>query len=391
MTLGRLVDGLMNSGHDVQVVRPRQPHDGTGTSRSGIDEVLAKGIPIPAYGDLRFGLPSKQRLCRLWTERRPDIVHVVTEGPLGWSAVAAARKLKLPVSSSFHTNFQTYTSHYGIGLLKSPIEAYLKKLHNKTMATMVPTKAMVAQLCERGYENVTLVSRGVETHRFSPSKRSEELRASWGIGPKDCVVILVGRLAREKNVGLVVTAFNAIKSRRPDAKLVFVGDGPMRKPLEAACPQAIFAGVRQGDELAVYYASGDLFLFPSLSETFGNVVPEALASGLAVVSYDCAAAQELIVDGHSGRLVPPGDEVEFVRAALSVATTPHEMTRLGLAASISVAGLHWGAVVERFAEVLGNLVEKSVQQAIRPMESYTGVKLTGAQESLAHPNIASLG
>jgi glycosyltransferase involved in cell wall biosynthesis len=310
---------------------------------------------------------------------------------LGWSAVAAARKLGLPVTSSFHTNFQTYSSHYGIGLLKSPIEAYLKKLHNKTLATMVPTKAMVEQLHARGYNNVTLLSRGVETHLFSPSKRSEALRASWGVGPDDCVVILVGRLAREKNVGLVLSAFSAIKGKRPDAKLVFVGDGPMRKPLQEVCPDAIFAGVRKGDELATHYASGDLFLFPSLSETFGNVIPEALASGLAVVSYGCAAAQELIEDGRNGRLVPPGDEVEFVNVSVAVACAPLDMGRLGLAASSSVASLQWGSVVERFADILGNVVEQQSNEAMRVGSNAKGFRLGGAQERLPHPNSASLG
>jgi glycosyltransferase involved in cell wall biosynthesis len=256
---------------------------------------------------------------------------------------------------------------------------------------MVPTKSMVEQLRARGYNNVTLLSRGVETHLFSPAKRSEALRAAWGVGPDDCVVILVGRLAREKNVGLVLSAFSAIKGKRPDAKLVFVGDGPMRKPLQEVCPDAIFAGVRKGDELATHYASGDLFLFPSLSETFGNVIPEALASGLAVVSYGCAAAQELIEDGRNGRLVAPGDDVEFVNVSVAVACAPQEMGRLRMAASASVAGLHWGSVVERFADILGNVVEQRSNEATRVGSAAAGFRLGGAQERLSHPNSASLG
>ena len=182
MTLGRIVEGLLHRGHAVQVIRPRQTRE-AGSARVGLDEVLSKGLPLPAYGELRFGLPAKNRLAKLWAEKRPDIVHVVTEGPLGWSAVAAARKLQLPITSSFHTNFHSYSQHYGMGLLKKPIETYLRKLHNRTQATMVPTRAMQLDLQARGYSNVTLLSRGVSTDMFSPAKRSAALRAAWDVAP----------------------------------------------------------------------------------------------------------------------------------------------------------------------------------------------------------------
>lgn len=351
MTLGRIVEGLLQRGHTVQIVRPRQPDEQHDT-RTGIEHVLVRGIPVPTYGELRFGLPSQSRLKALWGRRRPDIVHVVTEGPLGWSAIATARALRLPVTSSFHTNFHSYTQHYGIGLLRTPIEAYLRKLHNRTLATMVPTRAMLHELTARGYDNVTLVSRGVATDLFHPGRRSQALRASWGVLPHDPVVILVGRLAKEKNVGLVVSAFRAIQARNARAKLVFVGDGPLRKALETACPQAHFAGVRKHKDLAAHYASADLFLFPSLTETFGNVVPEALASGLAVVSYANAAAQELITPHYNGILIPNGDEAAFISASEMLAADAPLQQQLRELAAPSIAHLAWGAVCAGFEAVL---------------------------------------
>ncbi len=362
MTLGRIVDGLLQRGHAVQVVRPRQAKEASQVNRAGLDEVLSKGLPVPAYGELRFGLPSKNRLVKLWSEKRPDIVHVVTEGPLGWSAVAAARALHLPVTSSFHTNFQNYSQHYGIGLLKKSIEGYLKKLHNRTQATLVPTREMVTQLQARGYNNVSLMSRGVATDLFNPARRSQSMRASWGAGPNTLVVMHVGRLAKEKNIALVVSAFRAIQVRVPDAKMVFVGDGPLRKQIEATCPEAILAGVRKGEELASFYASGDLFAFPSLTETFGNVVPEALASGLAVVSYSHAAAKELITDGINGVLVDNTGELEFVEAAVSLATDPVTLARVRLAAPASVAHVGWDAVYDAFVETLSGVLERHGRQ-----------------------------
>jgi glycosyltransferase involved in cell wall biosynthesis len=390
MTLGRIVEGLMQRGNIVQVVRPRQSREGH-EPREGLDEVLSGGIPVPTYGELRFGLPAKSRLVKLWTERRPDIVHVVTEGPLGWSAVAAARKLHLPVTSSFHTNFQSYTQHYGIGLLKSPIENYLRKLHNRTQATMVPTRAMVNELTLRGYENVALVSRGVAIELFHPSRRTQALRASWGAQPDDLVVMLVGRLAKEKNVGLVVAAYRAIQAKLPRARLVFVGDGPLRKPLQEACPEAHFAGVRRQEDLAAHYASADLFLFPSLTETFGNVVPEALASGLAVVSYAHAAAQELMANDENGVLVSAGDELAFVYAAVELASDPQRIERLRKRAPASVAHLAWSAVCGRFEEVMRDVlgrqaaVSKAGEVAI-----LTAGSAIPAQKRLAHTHARPL-
>ena len=358
MTLGRLVNGLTQLGHAVQIVRPRQGRDDNPPAREGLDEVLAKGIPIPNYPDLRFGMPSENRLVKLWRQTRPDLVHVATEGPLGWSAVAAARKLQLPVTSSFHTNFDNYSQHYGMGLLKIPIEAYLRKLHNRTLATLVPTQAMARTLQNRGYRNVSVLSRGVAIEQFTPVHRSSALRETWGSNESDVVVLYVGRLAKEKNVGVVLTAFSAIQLHLPTAKLVFVGDGPLRKTLQETCPHAIFAGIRTGRELATYYASSDLFLFPSLTETFGNVVPEALASGLAVLSYANAAAAHLITQDHNGVLIPPGEELQFVSAVVALARDRTRMQFIRKHAAPSVAHMSWPAVYDSFVNTLHSVIER---------------------------------
>ncbi len=371
MTLGRIVEGLLQRGFVVQLIRPRQSVDDKLHSGDGVELVLAKGMPIPTYQDLRLGLPMKGTLCKLWTLQRPDIVHVATEGPLGWSAVCAASKLKLPVTSSFHTNFHRYSQHYGIGLFTRLIDRYLCKLHNRTDATLVPTRAMMRELQERSYKKVMLLSRGVATSLFSPEKRSHELRKSWGATQDEVVVLFVSRLAREKNVGLVIEAFQTIRLRLPGAKLVLVGDGPLRKQLQADCPQAVFAGVRKGEDLAAHYASGDVFLFPSLTETFGNVVPEALASGLAVLSYANAAARELIITGQNGVLINPGAAAEFIEAAAALASDKALQNTLRLAAPASVTQLSWDAVHNSFAETLC----KTIAQHQTPGSSRAGSTL----------------
>ncbi|HSI50414.1 MAG TPA: glycosyltransferase family 1 protein, partial [Ideonella sp.] len=318
-TIASVVEGLRARNHAVQLIRPGQRRGEQGSDAPGFHEVLMRGLPIPRYPQLRMGLTSKRTLVKLWSVRRPDVVHIATEGPMGWSALQAAVHLKLPVCSDFRTNFHAYSKHYGVGWLHKPIMAYLRKFHNLTQCTMTPDEGLRQALTDYGFRNVMVVARGVDTQLFHPRFRSEALRESWGAAPGDLVVVHVGRLAAEKNLGTLMQAFEAVRQVQPRAKLVLVGDGPARKDLQARCPQAVFAGMRHGDDLAAHYASGDLFMFPSLTETFGNVTPEALASGLPVLAYDYAAASQLVRPQLSGLLAPMNNPSEFVRMAASLA------------------------------------------------------------------------
>jgi glycosyltransferase involved in cell wall biosynthesis len=351
MTVGRLVDGLLRRGHRVQLIRPRQHRLDQASKGGPLSEVLMQGVPIPRYSGLLLGLPARRKLVKLWQEQPPDIVHVVTEGPLGASAVDAARQLRLPVTSGFHTNFHCYSNHYGLGWLNRPIAAYLRRLHNRTAATLVPTEQLAQQLAGIGYQNLAVVARGVDTELFSPVRRSAALRAVWGAEDGAPVVISVGRLAPEKNLPQVLEAFAAVRRRHPKAKLVFVGDGPSRGELQRSHPEAIFAGMRTGLDLAQHYASADIFLFPSLTETFGNVTLEALASGLAVVAYDYAAAAALIRDGDNGRKVPCGDGSAFTTAAAQLAD-PAVREPMRRCARHSVLHHDWEHIHDQFAATL---------------------------------------
>jgi glycosyltransferase involved in cell wall biosynthesis len=358
MTIGRLVAGLQLRRHEVQLVRPRQHRDDSPAHEPYLEEVLKPGIAIPRYDALKMGLPAKQALTRLWSVRRPDIVHLVTEGPLGWSALAAAQKLKIPVSSDFHTNFHSYSKHYGIGWLKRPITSYLRKFHNRTLCTMVPTEAIRSELEQLGMKNLRVVARGVDTALFAPRHRSGELRAAWGAGPDDPVAIYVGRLAPEKNLPLVLSAFDALHRANPRARLVLVGDGPERAALQARHPRHVFAGMRIGRDLAAYFASGDIFLFPSTTETYGNVTMEALASGLAVVAYDYAAAAQHIRHGTSGLLAGFDDAADFTRLAVSLANDRERIMRLGANARTVTEKLDWSWIVGEFEAALLELVDQ---------------------------------
>ncbi|MDE2079820.1 MAG: glycosyltransferase family 1 protein [Burkholderiales bacterium] len=345
-TVWQVVEGLRRQGHALQLIRPRQDGADAASREPGFAELLMRGLPIPRYPALRMGLPARRALVRHWALHRPDVVHVVTEGPLGWSALQAARQLRLPVVSDFRTNFHAYSRHYGVGWLRLPVMAYLRKFHNQCACTMVPTEDLRRELQAAGFQGLRVVARGVDAQHFDPARRSPALRATWGAGPDTLVALCVGRLAPEKNLGLLLDAVAAMQAIHPPLRLVLVGDGPERTRLQQRCPQALFAGTQRGPALAAHYASADVFLFPSLTETFGNVVPEAMASGLAVLAYDHAAAGQLLRHGANGLLAPPGDEAAFRDLARQLAADPARVRALGRQARLTAERLDWGRIVE---------------------------------------------
>lgn len=351
-TLSRVVQGLRERGHEVMLVRPRGPADRQLVSMNADADLLVRGIPIPMYPELRMGSPAGRSLRRLWIERRPDVVHIASEGPLGWSAVRTARQMKIPSTSDFRTNFHAYSRFYGMGWLQSAVLAYLRRFHNGTARTMVPTNQLRDELEGFGFERLHVVRRGVDTRFFSPEWRSSELRASWGAGDTTPVMLSVGRLAAEKNLSVVVKAYQAARQAGIDLRLVFVGDGPLRDVLRHGCPEAIFMGTCQGQVLQACYASADIFVFPSLTETFGNVTLEAMASGLPVVSYRCAAAAEIICNDVDGILIVPGAADDMTAAVLKLLRQPDVIRTMGHAARRVACAQGWEQVVMQTEQVL---------------------------------------
>ena len=351
MTLGRIVDGLAQRGHRITIVRPRQRHESprySETQRVACRQVRLPGVPIPGYPQLRLGLPASRRLRKIWRLNRPDLVHVATEGPLGASAISVARQLGIPVTSSFHTNFDQYTRDYRIGWLKPVVAAWLRHVHNRTLRTFAPTGDLLRRLADDGYVNLRLLSRGVDTELFAPTRRDDTLRASWGIKPDELVVLHVGRMAAEKNYPLLFRVFDALKAVEPRVRLVLVGDGPMLSAYQRQRPDAIFTGFYTGLNLARHYASGDLYLHASTTETFGNVITEAMASGLAVSAYDYAAAHEFIRHGENGLVAPVGNETAFFDNAIRLVLEPRLRASLATAGRATARHLSWDNVIGFF-------------------------------------------
>ena len=356
LTVHSLAAGLAARGHTVELTRPRQAesfHD-----EPGIFPVEMRGAALPRYPGLRFGLPAGRNLRERWSRLRPDAIYVATEGPLGWSAVRAAKALGIPAATGFHTRFDTYANHYGVGFLTPIVRGYLRRFHCRAAATLVPTDALARELADLGVDSVRLLRRAVDTQLFHPSHRDLELRASWGVDGNTPVVLYVGRIAAEKNLDLAVRTFRAIQREVPKARYVWVGDGPSRAALQAANPDFIFAGVQRGEALSRHYASADVFPFPSLSETFGNVILEALAAGLPVVAYEEGAAREHLSSGVNGFRIEAGNERAFIEAACTLTANASLIRHMGRAAQASIASLSPDAVIREFESLLRELAKE---------------------------------
>lgn len=348
MTLAHLVEGLAQRGHQLSVVRPRQNTHDQPRADGLYTEMLCPGFPIPGYAFLRGGLPVRGRLLKAWQAQRPDLVHIATEGPLGYAALSAATRLGLPLTSSFHTNFHSYSRHYGFAFLTRPALAYLRHFHNRTRITLSPTVELNAELTRDGFKGMRLLSRGVNTEVFNPQHRDTALRQSWGVGPDDLAVVHVSRLAAEKNYPLLIEAFAQIRSRQPTARFIIVGDGPLLKKLSRAHPWIRFTGFLPRAELARHYASADAFLYASTTETFGNVVTEAMASGLPVLAYHYAAPARYIRNGENGLTVPFDDRNAWLHAVTTLAASPELRHRVGKAARRTAEGISWSHVIDGF-------------------------------------------
>jgi len=334
LTVQTLVSRMVEDGHELQLVRPRQPGVSTLPPSRPIRELLVAGAALPKYPGLRFGFPAGRALAREFAAWRPDAVYVAT---------------------GFHTRFDAYAGAYGLGPLTSLLHYWLRHLHNSSGATVVPTAELRDCLERQGFERVRVVARGVDTKLFDPARRSQKLRERWGIAPEGLAVIYVGRIAAEKNLELAIKAFAKIRELDTAARFIWVGTGPIATRLAREHPEFYFTGLRLGEDLAAHFASADLFLFPSLTETFGNVTLEAMASGVPTIAFDYGAARAHLRDREHACLVGSGNETGFVAAAVAVATDAGMRRGMGSAARRAALALGPERVTRDFVGLLAGL------------------------------------
>lgn len=301
-TLARLLEYLQTNGHQALLLGPESGME----HYAGAEIVGTAGLPLPFYPELKFNFFRPLFMRRL-NEFRPDIIHLVDPVVLGATGLAAARVLNRPVISSYHTNLATYCGHFGFSIFTRPMWSYNRFIHNQCALTFCPSPSTASVLRKQGFERVRIWPRGVDTTLFRPQRRSESLRAAWlsaRTNPEEKVILLyAGRVSWEKNLRLLMAAYRAMDHTR--CHLVIVGNGPALKEAqqELAEVPVTFTGYLTGEELATAYSSADIFAFPSSSETFGQVVLEAMASALPVVGVLSEGVRDLIEDGQSGFLL----------------------------------------------------------------------------------------
>lgn len=346
-SLGRLCSGLRDCGHRVEIVRSGRAHSKFETS--------VASWPLPGYWEIKVGAPLPGELRRRWQKDRPDLVYVAIETPLGFSAASAARRLGIPVVGGFHTNFSEYLENYGVSWIGRQVWRYQKWFHDGLARTLVPSPDARDKLLAAGFSKVSVLGRGVDTELFSPARRCENFRREFGVSEGVPLAVVVGRVSSEKNIGLAIRAFTRMRRSAPDLVCMVVGDGPVRAKLQRDHPEVHFPGYLLGERLATCYASADIMLFPSETETFGNVLVEGMASGLAILCYDYAAAAWHGDHGVNLMKVRKGDESAFLDSAEALLDSTTR-SRLGEAACKTSKQLGWDCIVAELEKIFRTVI-----------------------------------
>ena len=356
--LGLLVEHANRRGHEIGVVSPVvEDRDWPGTTF----HLRLPGIELPFYREFMACRPYVGREgSRTLDAFAPDLVHLATEALVGMAGRSWARAAGVPMVTSYCTNFPEYLAGYNLGLLEKPVWSHLRRFHDDGVLSFCPSEATRRELEARGFhDRFRIWGRGVDSELFHPRRRSEELRRS--LAPDaDVVLLYVGRIAPEKRLDLLVDAFPELQART-DARLalVLVGGGPAVPDLQArATDGVVFAGYQRGLELAAHYASGDIFVFPSDTETFGQVVTEAMASGLPVVAPSRGGVLDTVRPGKTGALFTPGSVEDFIESTLPLVQRPDLRRAQGARARLEAEARSWSRVFDRlftdYREVLSS-------------------------------------
>ena len=339
-TIAMLLEHLRDRGHQAIVFGP----EGSPRRYAGARVVGVPGVKLPFYPELRALLP-KREIGRRLARFRPDIVHLADPMCLGMAGLYWAQRISVPVVAAYHTNIASYMNHFHLGMLEGPVWAYRRFLHNQCAATVCPSPSTAAMLRAQGFERVHLWQRGVDSMLFTPEQRSDVRRQELGAGPATTLILYVGRLSHEKNLTALAETYRAVA--RPGVHLAVVGDGPARADLEAALQglPVTFTGYRSGQLLAETYAAADLFLFPSTTETFGQVVLEAMSSGLPVIGCDAEGVKDLVRPGVTGLLAAAPTAEDLVPMTRALLADPARRSAFGTAGRVEALRRSWPEVM----------------------------------------------
>ena len=352
--LNRLVGFLLRQGANVRVYAPTVEHPAFPPTG---DLVSVPSIAIPGRPEYRLAYRLPGSVRRDLAAFNPNVVHVAAPDIVAHRAVSWARKRGIPVISSVHTRFDTYLQYYGLQYLEPTARAIMRRYYRRCDAIVVPAESTAAILrAQRMNKDISLWARGVDREQFNPGRRSLEWRRERGIEDDDMVVAFLGRLVLEKGLDVFADAIDAARAKGVPLKVLAIGDGPARGYFEERLPNAVYTGQLTGNDLAVALASADVFLNPSITETFGNVTLEAMACGLPVLAAAASGARSLVRDGVTGRLSRPGDIEAFANELADYQRDPDLRRRHGEAGLDFARTMDWdeinGAVMHVYERVI---------------------------------------
>jgi len=300
-------------------------------------------VPFPLYRYYRVGIPYGQNLDSLLDSFQPDLVQVAAPTPLCIYGQNYAFRKKLPVVASYHTHFVDYFPYYGFSWAVDLGWQFMKWFYNRNMTTVAPTQGTIGELSGRGFQNLMRWPRGIDGHKFSPNHRNMDLRKKWSLG-KQLLLLFVGRMVAEKDLADLAEAVLSLRQKGYKFQLAFAGDGPYRAIMEKQFPKDHFLGFIQGPKLSELYATSDLFVFPSTTETFGNVVLEAFASGLPVVGVRKGGVADLVQNRVNGFLAKPNDPKDLARRIQFFLDHPRSLPQYKKGALSTAAQFDWPTI-----------------------------------------------
>ncbi|WP_337660498.1 glycosyltransferase family 4 protein [Anderseniella sp. Alg231-50] len=355
LTLNRLVGWLERNGVEVLVIAP--------VAEEPAMEHEGRLLPVPSFAiptrkEYRIGRRLTTQLKDEIVRFKPDLFHIAVPDITGHSALRLAEQMRVPVVSSFHTRFDGYLQYYRLGLLEPWFHKKLRAFYARCEHLYVPSASMMDELAGQGIaDNMRLWTRGVDHHRFNPGKRSQDWRRAHGIADDELVIAYAGRLVAEKNMAVMARVFAGLKARGVAHRTILLGDGPEAGWMRKALPDTIFAGFLHGDELATGYASSDIFFFPSITETFGNVTLEAMASGLASVTADATGSRSLVRESETGFLVSVDREDQMIERLLQLLRDGRMRKEFGARArEIAMSEHEWDGIFARLRSDYGDAI-----------------------------------
>jgi glycosyltransferase involved in cell wall biosynthesis len=349
VTLDRLTRALQARGHTVRVYSATYPLPPGTPDRPEVHR--SPGIPLFVYPDLQWALPRQREIVADLALFRPDVVHLATEFAVGLAGLKAAKQLGIPMVASAHTDYQKYAGRYGLGFVLQLAWIYMRWFYEHAERVLVPSRVYERYLHSRGVHHTALWSRGVDPEDFHPRFRSEAYRARFGVGREDLLVTYIGRLAREKDLERLISAWGTLRSRRGNAQLVLVGQGPLGVDISTrAIPGVHVAGLLSGRELSEAYASADLFVFPSPTETFGNSLIEAMGSGLPALAVRSGGVLDYAIHEENAWLAPAHDTMALTEALARLLSDAPLRARLARGALATAAARSWEPIYDGLIE-----------------------------------------